>query len=215
MPSQQNNQNKTGQPARPTHSTRNASRKAAPVEIESEFPETTAAPQGDPEADDTSETLLDQEERGRRTAEQATLMYLSLYHDLEHALLRAGFIRARSTPGSSQPDWIGFARHIERRFQPDRSDGLKLAVTHLLEGGKNQVLRGQRLENYSPLENGIQHDIDWIAELLQHTRNLLVHELNFPGRAGCDLNQIMAAMFVVQDWSHLDPQVEGLLDYLQ
>jgi hypothetical protein len=32
---------------------------------------------------------------------------------------------------------------------------------------------------------------------------------------GCDLNQIMAAMFVVQDWSHLDPEVEGLLDYLQ
>lgn len=148
--------------------------------------------------------------------EELVLTFLTHYQALEQALLRAGFIRAGRTPGSSQADWVRFARHIEKRFNPKSSEALHTAVTHLLWEDKNMDLRNERLERYSPLEQSDpQHDIVWIAELLQHTRNKLAYGLNFPQGPGCDTSQILAALFVVEDWSHIDPEVERLLGYVQ
>jgi|WetSurMetagenome_2_1015567.scaffolds.fasta_scaffold1273768_1 hypothetical protein len=39
----------------------------------------------------------------------------------------------------------------------------------------------------------------------------VIDALNFPKEEGHDTTQILSAMFVVEKWSHLDPQVESLL----
>jgi hypothetical protein len=143
---------------------------------------------------------------------EMALTFLTDYHALEQALVRAGYTRASRSPGSTQADWELFARHIEDRFDPDSSAVLQGAVAHLLWHEENMDLRRKRLQDCALWEDfNPNNDIVWISELLQHTRNKLIHGINLPGLPGCDFDQVLAALFVVEAWSHVDSKVESML----
>lgn len=145
--------------------------------------------------------------------EEMALDFLAQYQDLEQALVAAGYTRAGHSPAQAQPDWVGFARHIEARFDADENPVIRAAVAHLLWAEENLEMRNGRLERTDPWENASPHnDIVWLSELIQHTKNRVTHDLMFPGRTGCDYNNVTAAMFVLEAWKQIDPQVEQLVE---
>jgi hypothetical protein len=76
---------------------------------------------------------------------ELVLIFLTEYHSLEQALVRAGFTKASRPPGNVQADWVRYARHIERRFRPDSSPDLQEAVNYLLYRLEEPELRKERL----------------------------------------------------------------------
>ena len=101
--------------------------------------------------------------------EELVLTFLTNYHSLEQALVRAGFTRAGHTPGNPRPDWGKFARHIERLFDPDSSPELMGAVCYLLGEPEEQELRRERLQASVPGElSSPASDIVWLSENWSH-----------------------------------------------
>jgi hypothetical protein len=148
--------------------------------------------------------------------EELVLTFLSDYHAFEKALVRAGYTRAGRTPGSAGPDWSRFARHIQARFDPHASPVLQGAVAYMLWDEDNLELRNEQIENAPFWENPDPHnDTVWLSELVQQTSRKLIHSYNFPGQPGIDLAMVSAAMFIVEAWSHLDPEVESFIRSLQ
>lgn len=118
--------------------------------------------------------------------EQIVLMYLSFCHTLEQALVRSGFARVGNTPGVVLADWKKFALHIEGKFDPHETKGLKMAVEHLIHAERNVDLRFKWLDRHSLFGNGLPHDIVWLAELIQHTQLTVIDAHNFPKDQGYD-----------------------------
>jgi hypothetical protein len=143
---------------------------------------------------------------------ELVLDFLAAYHALEGALVQAGFTRPGRRPGSAQPDWSGFARHIADRFDPDTSPELIGAVCTLLANpDKPGYFRKRRPEIYL-LEPSIpEHNTVWLVEVVQEIRNRLLLRMSFADDAWSDDMAVVSAMLVVQAWSKLDPQVESLL----
>jgi hypothetical protein len=134
---------------------------------------------------------------------ETVLDFLAAYHALEAALVRAGFTRAGCNPGTLQPDWGGFIRHIEGQFDPESSPVLMGAVSYLLADPQMEELRTQRSIPAS--------DILWLSEVVRGIRDRLLLQLNFPGMAWGDETDVAAASFIIRAWSKIDPQVESLL----
>lgn len=148
--------------------------------------------------------------------EELVLTFLSKYHSLEQALVRAGFTRAGSTPGNARPDWEQFARHIEGKFDPESAPELAGAVGYLLADPEKDKLRWERLQASLPGDRSSpQSDIVWLSELIQGIRNRLLHWLNFGEEAWDDDPGIVAALFIVDAWSVIDPKVKSLLGRVQ
>jgi hypothetical protein len=147
--------------------------------------------------------------------EVLVLNFLADTHELEEALVRAGFTRAGQTPRDARPDWEQFALHIEGKFEPESRVELEMAVVYLLADPVRESFRRERLADSILGEPSKPHsDIVWLAELVQEIRNRLLGWINFRREPGCEDADVMAALFVVQAWSHLDPQVENLLVYV-
>jgi len=147
--------------------------------------------------------------------EQLVLTFLTNYHSLEQALVQAGFTRAGHTPGNPRPDWGKFARHIERRFDPDSSPELMGAVCYLLGEPEEQELRRERLQASIPWElSSPASDILWLSELVQEIRNRLLLRINFADKAWSDDTGALAALFIVEAWSYIDPKVESMLTHV-
>jgi len=140
------------------------------------------------------------------------LAFLAEYHALEGALVQAGFTGPAPRPGSAQPDWGGFARHIADRFDPDASPELIGAVCTLLSNpDKPGYFRKRRPEIFL-LEPSIpERNTVWLVEVVQEIRNRLLLRMSFADDAWSDDTAVLSAMLVVQAWSKLDPQVERLL----
>jgi hypothetical protein len=147
--------------------------------------------------------------------EETLLYFFSHYHALEQAILRAGYTRAGRTSASARPDWSRFARHIEPGFMKDTEPVIQGAVAYLLLDEDHMELREERIEHShfweSPDPN---NDVIWLAELLQHIWKRLIHWLNFPDAPAVDIAMVSAALFIVDAWSQLDPEVEKLLSGL-
>ena len=158
-----------------------------------------------------SDSQQEQNTTNQDRDEQIVLMYLSFCHSFEQALVRAGFARVGNVPGVVLADWKKFALHIEGKFDQHETKGLKMAVDHLRQADNNVDLHNKWLDRRFAHENGLPHEIVWLAELIQHTRLTVIDALNFPKEQGYDTTQIMSAMFVVEKWWHLDPKVESLL----
>jgi hypothetical protein len=142
--------------------------------------------------------------------EELVLTFLSYFQTLEHALMRAGYTQAGHTPGSAQPDWYRFARHIHPRFDPDSSEVLQGAVSYMLWDDDNLELRNERIENAHFWENADpNNDTVWLSELVQQTGRKVIHGLNFPAKPGVDIAMVTAAMFIVEEWLRLEPEMEG------
>lgn len=137
---------------------------------------------------------------------ELALIFLSHYHALEEALVRAGYTRAGHTTGNPRPDWGRFARHIEGKFVPESSPELMGAVCYLLADPEKEALRRERPGASSP-----QSDLLWLAELVQEIRDRLLLRINFPDIPLRDDTAVLAAFLIVQNWSHIDPGVESLL----
>lgn len=212
MPSPRNNKAKTGNTARPAKAKRKIKKSDAAPGTGSEPTETSRPLQSPPEAPALRNPLADRAARLREVDEELVLTFLSYYQALEQALMRAGYIRASHTPGTSQPDWPRFARHIQPRFDPDSSPVLQGAVAYMLWDEDNLDLRNERIEKFQPWENPDPHnDTVWLAELVQQTGRKLIQGLNFPGERWYDMAMVSAALFIVEEWSHLDLEVEKLL----
>lgn len=63
--------------------------------------------------------------------EEEALDFLTRYHALGQALVRAGFTKGSQTHGVMLPNWEQFALHIEERFDPDSDLVVQGAVAHL------------------------------------------------------------------------------------
>jgi hypothetical protein len=177
--------------------------------MESELPEPATPPGAENSALPQPPADLDYDE-------ELILTYLTEYHALGQALMQAGFVRVGRTPGNAQPDWAGFARHIEQHFDPDSSEPLQGAVAYLLYQKDNLERRTERLQHSQPWETYSPHsDVIWLSEMLQQTHNRLIHGINFLGKPGCDSTQVMAALFIVEAWAHIDLDVEKHLPHTQ
>src|SRR5574341_1131248 len=137
------------------------------------------------------------------------LIFLTEFRSLEQALVRAGFTKASCPPGNVQPDWVRFARHIERRFHPDSSAELQGAVSYLLYEPEEPELDRERLRDSCGGETSSPpSDIVRLSELIQETEHKLIHGINFLENPVYDLERVMAALLVVVAWSCCDPMVE-------
>jgi hypothetical protein len=214
MPSKKNTKEtpRAGQPVRPARSKGSAHRHG-PTSGAEDQPRDAAIPQpGDPGAQDTGTPLPGKAGTRDELDEELALTFLTLYHTFEQALVRAGYTRASRTPGSARADWERFARHIEDQFDPDSSPVLQGAVAYLLFEQKNLDLRNKRLDDAFPWDVSSPHsDIVWISVLIQQTWNQLTHWINFMGTPDSDISQVMAAMFVLEAWAGIDPEVKRLL----
>ncbi len=144
--------------------------------------------------------------------EETLLYFFSHYHVLEQAIMRAGYTRSGHTPGSAQPDWPRFARHIEPEFRKDSEPVIQGAVAYMLLDEEHLDLRNERIENSHFWESPDPHnDVVWLAELLQHIWKRLIHWLNFPDAPAVDIAMVSAALFIVDAWAKLDPEVERQL----
>jgi hypothetical protein len=161
--------------------------------------------------------LPGQSSRNDDDREMLVLTFITEYQAFERALVLAGFTTAGRTPGNARPDWARFVRTIERKFHSGASPELLEAAYYLLEHPDYQDARWERMENaelsdpYSP-----QRDIIWLSEMVQQIGNKLARGFNLMGQqADYDLQDITAAMLVVEAWSHIDPKVERLLGHVQ
>jgi hypothetical protein len=144
------------------------------------------------------------------------LTFLTEFHLLEQALIRAGFTKAGRIHPNVQPDWGGFVRHIEPRFDPDSSPALQGAVSYLLYDPDKMALREKRLDGSLPGDaSNADSDILWLAELVQETGNEFTYGIPFLEKADFDLAYITAALMVVEAWGKCDPTIESLLSHVQ
>lgn len=144
------------------------------------------------------------------------LTFLTEFHLLEKALIRAGFTKVGRIHGNVQADWRRFVRHIERGFDPDSSPVLQGAVSYLLYDPDKLALRQKRLESSLPEEaSSADSDILWLSELIQETGNRLTHGISFLKASDFDSAQVMAALMVVEAWSSCDPRIKSLLAHVQ
>ena len=163
-----------------------------------------------------SNSVSSQESMNNDLEGELILIFLTEYHSLEQALVRAGFTKARRPPGNVQPDWVRFARHIERRFHPGCSSELQEAVNYLLRQPGELELRRERLHGSSAGQlSGLHSDIVRLSELIQETAFRLIHGINFVEDPVYDFEYVTAALLVVAAWSCCDPRVESLLAHLQ
>ena len=145
---------------------------------------------------------------------ELTLTFLTHFHALEEALVRAGFTQAGRKPGNPWPDWDRFTRHIEGKFDPDASPELMGAVYYLLADPEKDALRRERLEtSISGEQSSPQSDLLWLAELVQEVRDRLLVCINFPEIPLKDDTAVLAALLIVENWSYIDPGVESLLTH--
>ena len=76
----------------------------------------------------------------------------------------------------------------------------------------NLERRKKRLEKSYPWDTQNPYlDIVWLSEVVQQTGQTLAFGLNLPWDVVVDLTLVSAAFFILQAWSHLDPEVESLL----
>lgn len=175
-----------------------------------------AVPDPQPEAGSDVALTPDRVALHRESDEELVLTFLTEYHALEQALVRAGFTGVGRTPGNAQPDWVRFARHIERYFDPDSSPQLQGAVAYMLGQTENWERRMDLLEDTFPWETASPHsDVVWLTELVQQARNRLAHGLNTPDRMDYNSTYVTAALYVVEAWAHIDPDVERWLVCMQ
>jgi hypothetical protein len=138
--------------------------------------------------------------------EELNLTYLACDRLFELALVRAGFVQVVSSYKQAQPDWYRWARHIEKQFDPGSAVELEAAVDHLLSLREDMESLPGRLQNRLTWESASPFsDNLCLAEMLQQTRLQLTHHYNIPATPGCDSAQVMAALFVAQEWLQLVP----------
>ena len=144
------------------------------------------------------------------------LTFLTEFHLLEQALIRAGFTKMGRIHRNAQADWTRFVRHIERRFDPDSSPALQGAVSYLLYDPDKMAIREQRLEDSLPGDaSSADSDILWLAELVQETRTRLTYGIPFLKETSFDSAQVMAALMVLEAWAKCDPTIGQLLPHVQ
>jgi hypothetical protein len=203
MPTPRNTKSKTPKETDPQNSKKSAGTKKKRRETGNEPLSTAAQPSAPTQKRPAWECDSD---------EELVLTFLSDFHALEKALVQAGYTRVGRTPASAGPDWSRFARHIQARFDPQASQVLQGAVAYMLWDEDNVELRNEQIENGAFWENPDPHnDTVWLSELVQQTSRKLIHGYNFPGKPRVDLAMVSAAMFIVEEWSRLDPDVERLI----
>ncbi len=136
--------------------------------------------------------------------EDLILTYLTFYRLLERALVRGGFVMAASVNKQARPDWYGWARHIEKKFDPDSAEEVRGAVAYLLGLQDDEEPRPVRTQNRLQWQTGCPFsDNLWLADMLQQTTMQLTYRYNFAETPGCDTPQVMAALFVAEEWLQL------------
>lgn len=145
---------------------------------------------------------------------ELALTFLSAYHALEQALVRAGFTQPGRRPDTPRPDWEGFTQRIEGEFDPESAAELMGAVCYLLADPQGHALRQERLKASFPGDRSSPtSDLLWLSERIQAVRDRLLFLINFPGKARGNDADVMAALLIIEAWSKIDPQVKSLLDY--
>jgi hypothetical protein len=203
MPCPRNNKNKTGNATQPAKTKRSSDKNHKTPKTADGLLETPPLPPAS----------LPAEQDAWEMDEETVMYFLYRFQALEQALMKAGYTQSGRIPGSTRPDWSRFARHIQPRFNLDSSTVIQGAVAYMLWDEDNLAERNERIENGAPWANPDPHnDTVWLAELLQQTERKLIHALNFPGQPDCDLAMVSSALFIVDEWSRLDPEVEKQLN---
>ena len=203
MPAKKKDKNRTG--TRPSSREEQFRVSNASVELSCEYGEVSSPFPGDPWAKikHVHGPVPDIEDE---LDEELNLTYLACDRLLEQTLVRAGFVRVISSYKQAQPDWYRWVRHIEKRFDPGSAVELQAAVDHLLSLRDDMDALPGRLQNRLTWESASPFsDNLWLAEMLQQTRLQLTHRYNIPATPGCDAAQVMAALFVAQEWLQLVP----------
>jgi hypothetical protein len=129
------------------------------------------------------------------------LTFFSVFGRFEQALKKAGFVKAGRRAGA---DWDRFALQIEKNFDPDVAPELQGAVAYMLG-----VPEERKPRRKIP---GFLSDILLLANLIQEAGNNLSRNMNFERHTETDDEIMMACMVILDAWSHLEPEVDRILN---
>lgn len=129
--------------------------------------------------------------------------FLTAFRRFERALKTAGF----TMPGrDAQPDWEGFARHIEGRFDLEATPELQGAVLYVLRSSK-RLPRGTL--------SGYLSEVSWLSTLIQDTVKNLSPRIHFGHVSDIDDELMKASRVILEAWSRCDPNLEKILNGVQ
>ena len=129
------------------------------------------------------------------------LTFFAIFGKFEQALKKAGYTK----PGrNGRPDWERFARQIEKQFDPDSAPELQGAVAYMMGVPAEKKTR-RRVA-------GFLSDILLLSTLIEETGNNLSRSMNFEHHTDTDDEIMMACMVILEAWSHLEPEVDRILN---
>jgi hypothetical protein len=133
--------------------------------------------------------------------EELALEFFAEFRAFERALKKAGFTKRGCLHQQGLPDWEGFARHIEPRFDPHRSPILLPAVTYLLGISVKRLDDRDSSRTYPADRRFYQSDILWLSMVIRAAGHRMSYGLPFLSRGDCDDVIRGAALLVLKAWA--------------
>ena len=145
------------------------------------------------------------------TEAELALAFLAQFRAFERALQKAGFRKSGCPHRQGLPDWEGFARHIERKFQPQGSPAVQAAIAYLL-GISVRRLDDRELSQMYPAERRFhESDIVWLAMVIRAAGHRLSAGLASASGRECAMGIQSACFMVLESWAACEPSVGELL----
>jgi hypothetical protein len=143
--------------------------------------------------------------------EEMALAFLAQFRAFERALMKAGFRKAGFSHQQGLPDWEGFARHIERTFQPQGSPVVQAAVAYLLGISVRRLDDRELLQMVPSDRRFYESDSLWLAMVIRAAGRRLSSGLSRVSGRDCALEIHSACFMVLQAWAECEPAVGELL----
>ena len=133
--------------------------------------------------------------------EELALEFFAEFRAFEQALKKAGFTKRGCLHRQGLPDWEGFARHIEPRFDPHRSPVLMPAVAYLLGISVKRLDDKDSATIYPADRSFYQSDVVWLSMVIRAAGQRISYGLPFLPRNDCDNAVRGAALLVLNAWA--------------
>jgi len=150
--------------------------------------------------DDEEKTITD----GNDANTDVVLTFFAQFSKFEKGLKRAGFTKMGPGARNIRPDWERFARHIEKRFDPESRPELQGAIAYILDRPIRRQTRRQI--------PGFRSDVLWMSTVIQETANNLSRSIHFERYSDSDIELVFACMVILSAFAECDPSLEKILN---
>jgi hypothetical protein len=141
--------------------------------------------------------------------------FFTVFSLFEYALKRTGFCSVGRN-GEAKADWKAFAEAIHPNFKPMPGSELAEAVKYMtvypvmLEVRANSGLVFTQRTRQPDI-----NDTGWLSILVRGVRNNLFHGGKFRFDEKRDPDLIKSSLVILENWAHLNPDVEYELKFAQ